>query len=122
MAGSRRPGSQGRALHIGRFLEADRIGEIYEDEDGNHEDRRRFFARGYSVFNQAQVDGYVTEPAAQLSEVERIGRAEAFYANLGITTVYGGDEACYLPTNDTVYMPAVRVLSRRGSPLRHPLS
>ena len=76
-----------------------------EDEDGNHEDRRRFFARGYSVFNQAQVDGYITKPAARLSEVERIGRAEAFYANLGITTVYSGDEACYLPTKDTVYMP-----------------
>lgn len=76
-----------------------------EDEDGNHEDRRRFFARGYSVFNQAQVDGYVAEPTAKLSEVERIGRAEAFYANLGITTVYDGDEAYYLQTNDTVYMP-----------------
>jgi antirestriction protein ArdC len=77
-----------------------------EDEQGNvDEDHRRFFARGYSVFNQAQVDGYVIEPAAQLPEAERIAHAEAFYTNLGITTVYRGAEAYYLPSADRVHMP-----------------
>jgi antirestriction protein ArdC len=76
-----------------------------DEQDGGDEDRRRFLARGYPVFNQAQVDGYATEPTTQLSEAERIAHAEAFYTNLGITTVYGGAQACYFPSADRVHMP-----------------
>jgi antirestriction protein ArdC len=75
------------------------------DPDETTDERPRFFARGYSVFNQAQVDGYVAPEAAVLSETERLSHAEAFYANLGISTVYGGSEAYYLPSKDTVHMP-----------------
>ena len=73
-------------------------------DDGENE-RPRFFARGYSVFNQAQVDSYVPPEVPVLSESERLAHAEAFYANLNITTVYGGSEACYVPSKDTVFMP-----------------
>lgn len=76
-----------------------------DEQDGGDEDRRRFLARGYPVFNQAQVDSYTTEPTTQLSEAERIAHAEAFYTNLGITTVYGGAQACYFPSADRVHMP-----------------
>jgi antirestriction protein ArdC len=75
------------------------------DPDETTDERPRFFARGYSVFNQAQVDGYVAPEAAVLSETERLSHAEAFYANLGIPTVYGGSEAYYMPLKDTVFMP-----------------
>lgn len=68
--------------------------------------RRRFLARGYSVFNAAQVDGYDPIPTPPCSEHERITHAEAFYANLGIATVYGGDEAYYLPSADRIHIPA----------------
>ena len=75
-----------------------------DDADAEVE-RPRFFARGYSVFNQAQADGYTAPDVPVLSEAERLADAETFYANLGINTVYGGDEAYYLPSKDTVYMP-----------------
>jgi antirestriction protein ArdC len=84
------------------------IGSTKDDKEHVHdsdEDRGRFFARGYSVFNSAQVDGYVTEPVVQLPEMERIANAETFYANLGITTVHGDSEAYYLPLVDRVHLP-----------------
>ena len=78
-------------------------------EDANSADAEReqprFFARGYSVFNQAQVDGYVAPETPVLTESERVAHAEAFYANLCIPTAYGGAEACYVPSKDTVFMP-----------------
>ncbi|RWL94333.1 MAG: DUF1738 domain-containing protein [Mesorhizobium sp.] len=77
-----------------------------EGEDaGDASERRRLFARGYSVFNCAQVDGYEPEPTVAPSEEERIAHADAFYANLGIHTVYGGNEAYYLPSADRVHVP-----------------
>jgi antirestriction protein ArdC len=76
------------------------------DPDETTDERPRFFARGYSVFNQAQVDGYVVPEAAVLPETERLAHAEAFYANLGISTVYGGSEAYYMPSKDTVFVPS----------------
>ena len=81
----------------------DRRGEG-DDDDGVH-GRARMFARGYSIFNEAQVDGYVAPTVAVLSEHERISNAEAFYANLGIETIHGGGEACYIPSRDRVHMP-----------------
>ena len=83
------------------------IGSAYSEDkqDDAVDERPRFLARGYPVFNQAQVDGYVAEPARQLPEAERIACAEAFYANLGIATLHGGDEAFYRPSTDTVHMP-----------------
>ncbi|RWM09746.1 MAG: DUF1738 domain-containing protein [Mesorhizobium sp.] len=77
-----------------------------EGEDaGDASERRRSFARGYSVFNCAQVDGYEPEPMVAPSEEERIAHADAFYSNLGINTVYGGNEAYYLPSADRVHVP-----------------
>ncbi|QKC73156.1 ArdC family protein [Mesorhizobium loti] len=75
------------------------------DDDSSDGERRRLFARGYSVFNCAQVEGYEPEPAVARSEEERVAHADAFYANLGISTVYGGNEAYYLPSADRVHMP-----------------
>jgi len=57
------------------------------------------------VFNVAQVDGYESVPVAALPETERLAHAEAFIGNLGIETVFGGSEAYYLPSTDTVHMP-----------------
>lgn len=73
-----------------------------DDDEGGH---RRMFARAFSVFNVAQVDGYECPPTDVLPESERLAHAEAFIANLGIKTVFGGSEAYYLPSSDTVFMP-----------------
>lgn len=71
------------------------------DDDGH----RRMFARAFSVFNIAQVDGYERPATPELPEAERLAHAEAFIANLGIKTVFGGSEAYYRPSADTVFMP-----------------
>jgi len=82
-----------------------------EGEDGDNgrdgEDGRqsRVFARGYSVFNAAQVDGYATPALPVLPEPERIGHAEAFFAALGADIRHGGNRACYVPGLDQIRMP-----------------
>lgn len=74
-----------------------------DDEDSG---RMKMFARAFSVFNVAQVDGFVTAPVVQLSEAERHAEAEAFIGNLAVPTVFGGSEAFYRPSTDTIHMPA----------------
>jgi antirestriction protein ArdC len=76
-----------------------------DDNDGDDGGHRRMFARAFSVFNVAQVDGYESPPTDVLPESERLADAEAFIANLGIKTVFAGSEAYYLPSSDTVFMP-----------------
>jgi antirestriction protein ArdC len=75
------------------------------DDDDERSRRPHFLARGYHVFNAAQVDGYVREELPCLPESERITRADAFFAALNIPTVMGGNEACYRPDIDTILMP-----------------
>ena len=55
-----------------------------DDDDGHRAD---IFARAFSVFNAAQVDGYERPPSPVLPESERLAHAEAFTANLGVKTV-----------------------------------
>ncbi len=78
-----------------------------DDHDDNNDDssRVRMFAKAFSVFNVAQVDGYERPPTRLLPEDERLAQAETFVANLGIRTVFGGSEACYRLSSDTVFMP-----------------
>jgi antirestriction protein ArdC len=85
-------------------------GEGSTDDPGSsdHDERsgrQRFFARGYYVFNEAQVDGHVRKELPCLPESERIARADAFFAALNIPIVIGGNEACYRPDIDTIFMP-----------------
>lgn len=74
-------------------------------EDEENDAPRRVVARGFWVFNVAQVSGYQITEYAPLPEAERITRAEQFYAKLGIDTRFGGDEAYYDPVADHVQMP-----------------
>ncbi len=74
-------------------------------EDGADGRRPRVFARGYSVFNAAQVDGYEAPALPVLPEPERIGHAEAFFAALGADIRHGGSRACYVPSLDQIRMP-----------------
>lgn len=76
-----------------------------DEEDGGGRGRARMFARGYSVFNEAQVDGYSAPAIDLLSEEARLEDADTFWANLGIVTRHGGNEAYYVPSEDRVQMP-----------------
>ncbi|MGY4287110.1 antirestriction protein ArdC [Bradyrhizobium sp. LM2.7] len=74
-------------------------------DDNHHEPARRLFARGYTVFNAAQVDGYTPPEMPVLPVAERIEHAERFCAALGIDIRHGGSQACYIPSKDYVQMP-----------------
>jgi antirestriction protein ArdC len=81
-----------------------------DPEPSDHDDRAgrpRFLARGYCVFNEAQVDGHrhVQQEQPRLPEAERIARADAFFAALDIPIITGGNEAYYCPDIDTIFMP-----------------
>jgi antirestriction protein ArdC len=73
-----------------------------QEEPTSH---RSILARGYHVFNSAQVDGYSPKPAPALPEGERIESAERFFARLGFTVEHGGNRACYSPEEDVIHMP-----------------
>jgi antirestriction protein ArdC len=82
-----------------------------EQDEATGEDLEREipFMKGYTVFNAEQVDGLpahfyaVQEPA--LEPVERIERAEAFFAATGAVIREGGDRAFYSMAEDRVQMP-----------------
>ena len=75
-----RKGEKSTAVVFWRFY-----GENEEAEDDSQTmdetAKKRCFARAYHVFNAAQVDGFELPSLPVLSETERIGRAEAFFAN-----------------------------------------
>ncbi|MDP3674311.1 MAG: zincin-like metallopeptidase domain-containing protein [Novosphingobium sp.] len=79
-------------------------------DDGEQEDRGRrgVYARCFTVFNAAQVDGYESEPVPQIDEATRYAHADSFVANLGIDCEFGGDRAFYSPHIDRVQMPHFR--------------
>jgi antirestriction protein ArdC len=75
--------------------------------DGSEDESRdrRFVARGYYVFNAAQVDGYALPELPERPGVERIEMAEGFFAALGADIRYGGNRAFYRPADDHIQMP-----------------
>ena len=68
-------------------------------------DGRRLFARAFCVFNRAQVDGYEPEALPDTPTSDRIARADAFFAVLGIPVTFGPFGAHYRPNEDRIYMP-----------------
>ncbi len=71
-----------------------------------HETSHRLvLARGYSVFNAAQVDGFVPPEVAERPVAERIECAEQCFAGLGATIQHGGNRAYYQPIADSIQMP-----------------
>ena len=66
---------------------------------------RLLLARGYGVFNAAQVDGFEPDQRPPLSDDQRIEQAEQFFARLGATIRHGGDRAYYRVDDDAIYLP-----------------
>lgn len=95
---------KGERATLGLFWKrTDGAGET--DNEGESSRRPRMFARGFSLFNIAQVDNYSAPEAPQLSESERIAHADSFIAALKVPIVIGGDMAYYAPAIDTVHLP-----------------
>jgi antirestriction protein ArdC len=78
---------------------------------GEEAERAIPFMKGYTVFNVEQIDGlpehYYARPASRSETVQRIERAEAFFAATGATVRHGGAMALYSVTHDHVQMPPI---------------
>lgn len=80
-----------------------------EEVDGTEIDREIPFLKAYTVFNVDQIDGLPDEfrrpAAAPARPVERIERADRFFANTGALIRHGGNQAFYSPLTDHIQMP-----------------
>ena len=82
-----------------------------ELDDGEDETQTRLIARGYAVFNAAQVAGFDPQTVAgkgELSEVSRIELAERYFNKTGSIVRHGGSRAFYAPGGDFIQMPEFR--------------
>ena len=98
-----RKGEKSSLVVFWKFADAEN-----EDDDGQGADessRRLVLARGYSVFNAAQVDGFVPPVIAERPVAERIASAAQFFAGLGANIQHGGNPAYYRPSTDSIQMP-----------------
>ena len=81
----------------------------HDDATGEDVEREIPFLKGYTVFNVEQIDGlpdiYYAKAESKLTPVERIARAEAFFAHMTVTLRHGGNRAYYAQELDYVQMP-----------------
>jgi antirestriction protein ArdC len=107
-----RKGEKASLVVFWKVTDQDEESEAEEDEESSG---RRFFARGYGVFNAAQVDGYTPPALPQISEPERIVHAEAFFDRLGADIRHGGAHAYYRPSADFIQMPLFAAFRDAGA-------
>jgi len=98
--------------HGSLVVYADKIIRTETDsKTGENAERAIPFMKGYTVFNVEQIDGlpehYYGKPAPRTETVQRIERAESFFAATGAKVVHGGSRACYVPSTDNVHMPCI---------------
>jgi antirestriction protein ArdC len=89
---------------------ADKISRTETDSATGEESEYAIpFLKGYTVFNVEQIDGlpehHYAKPAPRMDTIERIDRAERFFAGTGATIRHGGTMAYYNVTQDFVQMP-----------------
>ena len=88
---------------------ANTITKTEEGENGQDEERKIPFMKGYSVFNVEQIEGlpehYYTQPEAVIDPALRIDHAEEFFNHTSADIRHGGNRAFYSGGNDHVQMP-----------------
>lgn len=106
LGGNVRKGEKGSQV-----VYANTITKSEEAEDGSELKRTIPFLKGYTVFCVDQIDGlpeqYLARPPPQLSMVERIAHADAFFAALKADIQTRGNRAFYSVTNDFIQMPPI---------------
>jgi antirestriction protein ArdC len=89
---------------------ANTITKTEEGENGQDEERKIPFMKGYTVFNVEQIEGlpehYAAKPEAVIDSAQRIDHAERFFAATGADIRHGGNSAHYSGGTDHVQMPA----------------
>ena len=98
--------------HGSLIVYADKIIRTETDSTTGEEAARAIpFMKGYTVFNVDQIDGlpehFYGKPAPRGEAVQRIERAESFFAATGANVVHGGSRACYVPSTDNIHMPCI---------------
>jgi antirestriction protein ArdC len=98
--------------HGSLVVYADKITRTETDSETGEDTAREIpFMKGYTVFNTEQIEGlpehYYPKPARRSETVQRIARAEAFFAATGAMVVHGGGRACYVISTDNVHMPCI---------------
>src|ERR1700685_4229706 len=80
-----------------------------DGDSGEETERDIPFMKGYTVFNVEQVEGlpaqYYAKAEPRPDTVQRIDRAESFFAATGASIKHGGNQAFYTMAQDRVQMP-----------------
>ncbi len=98
-----RKGEHSTLVVFWKFVDGKEELEREETEQGGN--KRFALARGYSVFNAAQVDGYKPKELPPSDKKQRIENAERFFAALGADVRHGGNRAFYSPSTDHIQLP-----------------
>jgi antirestriction protein ArdC len=99
---------------------ADKLTRTETDAKTGEESTRAIpFMKGYVVFNAEQIEGlsdlYYAKPAPQTPTIQRIARAETFFAATGVAVRHGGNRAYYSVSSDHVQMPPLESFSDAGA-------
>jgi antirestriction protein ArdC len=103
-----RKGSKGTQIVFWKTLQAS---ENEDGDDAQPADRPRFVARGFTVFNSSQVDGWDLIPVLATSELDRINHADNFVSATNADIRHGGSRAYYTPGGDFIQMPPLNCFS-----------
>jgi antirestriction protein ArdC len=80
-----------------------------DEKTGEESEREIPYMKGYTVFNVEQIDGlpefYYAKAKPGIDPVQRIERAEKFFADQNATIRHGGNRAYYAQELDYVQMP-----------------
>ena len=90
---------------------ANTITKSEANDAGEEIEREIPFLKSYTVFNAEQIDGlpdrYYSRPEPTLTPVERIARAEEFFAATGADIRSGGGRAFYAAEPDYIQVPPI---------------
>lgn len=80
-----------------------------DEASGEETERDIPFLKGYTVFNAEQVEGlpehFYAQAAPPLDPVQRIARADKFFAATGADITHGGNRAFYSHSEDRIQLP-----------------
>src|ERR1700685_2044433 len=98
---------------------ANLITKTEDDGAGNEVEREIPFMKGSTVFNVEQIEElpeqYYARPQVQLTTVERIERAEAFFASTRADIRYRGDRAFYSCDGDYIQITGIEASCEVGA-------
>lgn len=73
---------------------------------GTADERQVLVPSGFTVFNAAQVDGYVPPAQHTVDLSEQLDHVDAFFDALGATITEGSP--CYIPSFDQIQLPPIK--------------